>query len=156
MSSIKTDSQKQALFDTVQAVTLDFCSKIGLTIPVGKDSLSMQTTWSEENLEKEITAPLSLIISAFAPIDNVTRTITPQLKVSNNSLLILIDLGQGKNRLGGSCLAQVYSRSLGEPADVENPFCLKDFFNAVTELKSLDKIMAYHDRSDGGLFCHSF
>ena len=152
MSSIKTDSQKQALFDTVQAVTLDFCSKIGLTIPVGKDSLSMQTTWSEENLEKEITAPLSLIISAFAPIDNVTRTITPQLKVSNNSLLILIDLGQGKNRLGGSCLAQVYSRSLGEPADVKNPFCLKGFFNAVTELKSLDKIMAYHDRSDGGLF----
>ena len=152
MSSIKTDPQKQALFDTVQAVTLDFCSKIGLTIPVGKDSLSMQTSWSEDNIEKEITAPLSLIISAFAPIDNVTRTITPQLKVSNNSLLILIDLGQGRNRLGGSCLAQVYSRSLGEAADIENPFCLKDFFNAVTELKSLDKILAYHDRSDGGLF----
>ena len=114
MSSIKTDIQKQALFDTVQAITLDFCSKIGLTIPVGKDSLSMQTTWSEENTDKEVTAPLSLIISAFAPINNVTKTITPQLKESNNSLLILIDLGEGKNRLGGSCLAQVYSRSLGD------------------------------------------
>ena len=151
MSSIQTDSQKQALFETVRSVTIDFCSKIGLTIPVGKDSLSMQTTWKEDKQENQVTAPLSLIISAFAQVDDVNKTITPQLKRQNDSLLVLIDLGKGFNRLGASCLAQVYNRSLGESPDID-PVLLSSFFKAITDLKVNNKILAYHDRSDGGLF----
>jgi len=151
MSSIQTDSQKQALFETVRAVTIDFCSQIGLTIPVGKDSLSMQTTWKTDEKEHQVTAPLSLIISAFAQVDDVNKTITPQLKRQNGSLLLLIDLGKGLNRLGASCLAQVYNRSLGESPDID-PDLLSSLFKAITDLKLNNKILAYHDRSDGGLF----
>ena len=152
MSSIQTDAQKQALFETVRAVTIDFCSQIGLTIPVGKDSLSMQTTWTADDQENQVTAPLSLIISAFAQVDDVNKTITPQLKRQGDSLLLLIDLGKGNNRLGASCLAQIYNRSLGESPDIDNPGLLKTFFDAITDLKARNTILAYHDRSDGGLF----
>ena len=152
MSSIMTDRLKQDLYETVEAISVDFCSKIGITIPVGKDSLSMQTSWDKEDDEYSITAPLSLVISAFAPVGNVKKVITPQLKNEEGSILMLVDLGLGLNRMGGSCLSQVYNRNLGETPDIDNPELLKNFFDAITELKSKDLIMAYHDRSDGGLF----
>jgi len=152
MSSIMTDRLKQDLYETVEAISIDFCSKIGITIPVGKDSLSMQTSWANENKQYKNTAPLSLVISAFAPIDDVNNVITPQLKEKNESILLLIDLGQGQNRMGGSCLSQIYNLRLGGTPDIEDPELLKRFFNAVTALKSRKLIQAYHDRSDGGLF----
>jgi len=152
MSSIMTDRLKQDLYETVEAISVDFCSKIGITIPVGKDSLSMQTSWANENKQYKNTAPLSLVISAFAPIDDVNNVITPQLKEKNESILLLIDLGQGQNRMGGSCLSQIYNLRLGGTPDIEDPELLKRFFNAVTALKSRKLIQAYHDRSDGGLF----
>ena len=152
MSSIMTDRLKQDLYETVEAISVDFCSKIGITIPVGKDSLSMQTSWVNEEKQYKNTAPLSLVISAFSPIDDVNNVITPQLKDKSESILLLIDLGQGQNRMGGSCLSQIYNRSLGETPDIENPEVLKKFFNAITKLKSRMLIQAYHDRSDGGLF----
>ena len=152
MSSIMTDRLKQDLYETVEAISVDFCSKIGITIPVGKDSLSMQTSWANENKQYKNTAPLSLVISAFAPINDVNNVITPQLKEKNESILLLIDLGQGQNRMGGSCLSQIYNLRLGGTPDIEDPELLKRFFNAVTALKSRKLIQAYHDRSDGGLF----
>ena len=152
MSSIETDAQKQALYETVKAVTLDLCSKLGLVIPVGKDSLSMQTTWEEEGVSKTVVAPLSLVISAFAPVVDVRDTITPELKKTKDSKLLLIDLGCGKNRLGASCLSQAFNFAAGEPADLDDPELLANFFSAITTLKQQHKILAYHDRSDGGLF----
>ena len=152
MSSIMTDRLKQDLYETVEAISVNFCSKIGITIPVGKDSLSMQTSWKDEDEQLINTAPLSLVISAFSPVKDVNKVITPQLKDISESMLILIDLGQGRNRMGGSCLSQIYNRSFGETPDIEDPELLKRFFNAVTELKSKKLIQAYHDRSDGGLF----
>ena len=152
MSSIMTDRLKQDLYETVEAISIDFCSKIGITIPVGKDSLSMQTSWANENKQYKNTAPLSLVISAFAPINDVNNVITPQLKEKNESILLLIDLGQGQNRMGGSCLSQIYNLRLGGTPDIEDPELLKRFFNAVTALKFMKLIQAYHDRSDGGLF----
>ncbi len=152
MSSIMTDRLKQDLYETVEAISINFCSKIGITIPVGKDSLSMQTSWKNEDNQLINTAPLSLVISAFSPVADVNDVITPQLRDNNESMLLLIDLGQGKNRMGGSCLSQIYKRSFGETPDIEDPELLKNFFNAVTTLKSRELIQAYHDRSDGGLF----
>ena len=152
MSSIETDAQKQALYETVKAVTLDLCSKLGLVIPVGKDSLSMQTTWEQEGTSKKVTAPLSLVISAFAPVVDVRTTITPELQKTKGSKLLLIDLGRGRDRLGGSCLSQVFNVAAGEPADLDDPDLLANFFSAITTLKQHQKILAYHDRSDGGLF----
>jgi len=152
MSSVETDQQKQALYETVKSVSLDLCSKLGLVIPVGKDSLSMQTAWSDGTTDKKVTAPLSLVISAFAPVADVRETLTPQLQPIESSKLLLIDLGRGKNRLGASCLAQVYNLSAGEPADLDDPDLLAKFFSSIRQLKQRQKILAYHDRSDGGLF----
>ena len=152
MSSIQTDLQKQALFETVEAITLNLCSQIGLTIPVGKDSLSMQTAWNEGGKKKQVNSPLSLVISAFAPVEDVRNTITPQLQPKESSSIILIDLGGGKNRLGASCLSQVYNIEMGLPPDLDDSDLLVKFFEAITQLKKDKKILAYHDRSDGGLF----
>ena len=152
MSSIMTDRLKQDLYETVEAISVDFCSKIGITIPVGKDSLSMQTSWTSEENKFINTAPLSLVISAFSPVDDVNKVITPQLKNINESILLLIDLGEGQNRMGGSCFSQIYNRNLGETPDIEDPELLKRFFNLIGTMKSKNLIQAYHDRSDGGLF----
>jgi phosphoribosylformylglycinamidine synthase len=141
------------LYDTVQAVGMEMCPQLGITIPVGKDSMSMKTVWQDEGEQKSVTAPLSLIISAFAPVQDVRRTLTPQLRTDRGDTdLILIDLGKGKNRLGGSCLAQVYKQLGHHPADVDDVDALKNFFHAIQELGSQGMILAYHDRSDGGLF----
>ncbi len=144
-----------ALFDTVKAVGLDFCPALGLAIPVGKDSMSMRTTWRDASTgeEKAVTAPLSLVVSAFAPVTDVRRTLTPRLRMDRGETdLVLVDLGGGRDRLGGSALAQVYGQ-LGDAApDCEDPAKLQAFFGAIQKLNAAGRILAYHDRSDGGLF----
>ncbi len=141
------------LYDAVKAVGMELCPALGIVIPVGKDSMSMKTVWQESGKEKSVTAPLSLIITAFAPVSDVRHTLTPELCTDKGDTdLILIDLGKGRNRLGGSCLAQVY-KELGHHApDLDDPQALKAFFAVIQELNSERKLLAYHDRSDGGLF----
>ena len=142
-----------ALYDTVRAVGMELCPALGLCIPVGKDSMSMKTVWEEEGVRKQVTAPISLIVSGFAPVSDATKTLTPQLRTDcGDTDLILIDLGAGRCRLGGSALAQVYGQ-LGQNApDVVDAAKLKAFFDTVQELNRAEKILAYHDRSDGGVF----
>ena len=143
-----------ALFDTVKAVGIDFCPALGVSIPVGKDSLSMRTKWEEQGVAKQVTAPLSLIVTAFAAVDDVRRTLTPQLRPDaevGETELLLIDLGRGRNRLGGSALAQVYGVS-GDVAPDADAASLTAFFGTIQALNRDGKILAYHDRSDGGLF----
>ena len=140
------------LFDTVKAVGHELCRELGIAIPVGKDSLSLRTRWQDENGEYDVVAPVSLIVSAFAPVSNVRRHLTPELKhVEEDSHLLLIDLGAGKNRLGGSCLAQAWTRQGGDTPDLDEPRKLQSFFKAIQELSAKDLLLAYHDRSDGGL-----
>ncbi len=143
-----------ALFDTVKTVGTEFCPSLGVSIPVGKDSLSMRTRWEEDGKQKQVIAPLSLIVTAFAPCADVRQTLTPQLRRDDEkgeTELILIDLGQGRNRLGGSALAQVYGVSGDVPPDADAAL-LKAFFAVVQHLNRAGIILAYHDRSDGGLF----
>ncbi|WP_115229615.1 phosphoribosylformylglycinamidine synthase [Iodobacter fluviatilis] len=140
------------LYDTVQAVGLELCRELGVSIPVGKDSLSMKTVWDEAGEAKQVVAPLSLVISAFAPVTDVRKTLTPELQTNVDSDLILIDLGDGKCRLGGSALAQVYKQVGNSAPDIVNVPHLKSFFSTVQQLNAEGKLLAYHDRSDGGLF----
>lgn len=146
--------EEEKLFRTVEAIGIELCPALGITIPVGKDSMSMRTAWQDKGTDKAVTAPLSLIISAFAPVTDVRKTVTPQLRkaTKGESALLLVDLGNGKNRLGGSCLAQVYSQLGSEPADLDQAEQLKGFFEVVQQALQADQIIAYHDRSDGGLF----
>ena len=140
------------LFDTVRAVS-DLCQTIGVSIPVGKDSLSMRTAWEENGEAKQVVAPLSLIVSSFAPVLNARRTLTPQLKIDGEVTdLLLIDLGEGRNRLGGSALAQVFNATGSDAPDVDAPQKLAAFFKIIQKLAADDMLLAYHDRSDGGLF----
>ncbi len=142
-----------ALFDTVRAVALELCPELGVSIPVGKDSLSMRTTWHDEQGKHEVVAPLSLIVSAFASCDDVRQVWTPQLqRESEPTELVLIDLADGCNRLGGSILAQVYAQTGNEAPDVDHPQALRRFFDALAALRADSLVLAYHDRSDGGLF----
>jgi phosphoribosylformylglycinamidine synthase len=141
------------LYATVKAVGEEFCPALGITIPVGKDSLSMKTAWMESGTPRKMVAPVSLIVSAFAPVRDARRTLTPQLRTDvGNTSLLLIDLGGGRNRLGGSCLAQVYGKLGRDAPDCEDPKLLAGFFAALAELRSAGLVTAYHDRSDGGLF----
>jgi phosphoribosylformylglycinamidine synthase len=152
MAAAGEAGQDGALFDTVQAVGMELCPELGIAIPVGKDSLSMKTVWQDESGERKMLAPVSLIVSAFAPVEDVARTLTPQLSLPEQpSRLLLIDLGGGLNRLGGSCLAQVYGRFGRQVPDLEDSGRLKQFFTAIQELNRAGLISAYHDRSDGGL-----
>jgi phosphoribosylformylglycinamidine synthase len=139
------------LYATVRAVGVELCASLGITIPVGKDSLSMKTAWRDERGERSVIAPISLIISAFAPVQDARSTLTPELDSSQPSRLLLIDLGRGKNRLGGSCWAQVHSKCGGEPADLDSPALVISLFAALSELKDGGLLLAYHDRSDGGV-----
>ncbi|MGL4602652.1 MAG: phosphoribosylformylglycinamidine synthase, partial [Iodobacter sp.] len=140
------------LYDTVAAVGLELCRELGVSIPVGKDSLSMKTVWEETGTAKQVVAPLSLVISAFAPVTDIRKTLTPELQSGMDSDLILIDLGDGKCRLGGSALAQVYKQVGNCAPDIVNVPHLKSFFSTVQQLNAEGKLLAYHDRSDGGLF----
>jgi phosphoribosylformylglycinamidine synthase len=141
------------LYDTVRAVGEQFCPALGIAIPVGKDSLSMKTAWRADGSEQKVLAPVSLIVSAFAPVADVRRTLTPQLRLDRGSTrLLLVDLGRGRDRIGGSCLAQVYA-SIGSVApDCDDPTLLRGFFAAIGALRRDGRLCAYHDRSDGGLF----
>ncbi len=152
MAAAGEGQEDQKLFDAVHAVGMEFCPALGMTIPVGKDSMSMKTKWAGESGEtKTVVSPLSLVVSGFAPVSDVRRTLTPQLYEGDASL-ILIDLGQGKNRLGGSCLAQVYGQVGDEAPDAPSAELMKAFFAAMQQLNREGKLLAYHDRSDGGLF----
>ena len=136
----------------MKAVGEELCPALGITIPVGKDSMSMKTTWEENGEKKSVTAPLSLVISSFARVEDVRKTVTPQLRTDKGaSRLLLIDLGERKNRLGATALAQVYKQLGDKPADVVNVAKLKNFFDAMQALVAERKLLAYHDRSDGGL-----
>jgi len=139
------------LFDTVKAVGRELCPALGIAIPVGKDSMSMKSVWGEAG-EQAVTAPLSLVISAFAPVADVRKTLTPQLRTDQGDTdLLLVDLGEGNNRLGGSALAQVYKQIGRTPPDLDNAALLRGFFSAIQELNATGLLLAYHDRSDGGL-----
>ncbi len=153
MAAAGFPGEDAALFDTVRAVAEELCPRLGISIPVGKDSMSMRTTWEDNGRRKEVVAPVSLVVSAFAPCLDARKTLTPQLQpLDRDSELVLIDLGSGRNRLGGSVLAQVYSQIGNEAPDVDSPQKLKALFETVQQLNADGKILAYHDRSDGGLF----
>ncbi|MGE3920020.1 MAG: phosphoribosylformylglycinamidine synthase, partial [Gammaproteobacteria bacterium] len=141
------------LYDAVETVAMELCPALGITIPVGKDSLSMQMRWQDNHVDKQVVSPLTLIASAFSPVKNIEKTLTPQLKKgSKDTNLILIDLSKGQQRLGGSALAQVYNELDHHVPDLDDPNILKSFFDAMKALKKDNLIYAYHDRSDGGLF----
>ena len=152
MAAAGSNAEEQALFDAVTAVGEEFCPALGIAIPVGKDSLSMQTRWQEGNDAKAVVSPVTLVVSSFAPVSDTRLTVTPELQDRGDSLLVLLDLGSdsGHQRLGGSALAQVY-RQLGDQApDVEDPAHLKALLDLVLSWKRQGKILAMHDRSDGG------
>ncbi|MET0027047.1 MAG: phosphoribosylformylglycinamidine synthase [Candidatus Thiodiazotropha sp.] len=141
------------LYETVKSVGLELCPALGIAIPVGKDSMSMKTVWQEQGEQRAMTAPISLIISAFAPVNDVRRTLTPQLRTDlGDSDLILIDLGKGMNRLGATALSQVYGQIGHHGADLNDPSAVRRFFEVIQELNRSQLLLAYHDRSDGGLF----
>lgn len=153
MAACGPPDEDAQLFDTVKAVGLELCPALGIAIPVGKDSLSMKTVWNTDQGEQVMTAPVSLIVSAFAPVTDITGTLTPQLKLDRGvSRLLLIDLGAGRNRIGGSVLAQVYGRLGDEAPDLDDPAAFHAFFAVIQSLTARGLLLAYHDRSDGGLF----
>ena len=153
MAAAGHPGEDAALYDTVRAVALELCPALGISIPVGKDSMSMKTVWQDAGgAQRAVTAPLSLIVTAFAPVMDVRRTLTPQLRTDKGETdLILVDLGKGANRLGGSALAQVYGQLGDEAPDVDDPRVLRLFFHVIQALNELGFAYAYHDRSDGGL-----
>ncbi len=141
------------LYDAVRAVGSELCPALGIAIPVGKDSMSMRMVWDEGGAKKSVTAPLSLVVSAFAKTSDVRRVLTPELRRDlPDTQLLLVDLGLGRNRLGGSALFQVFSRIGGSAPDLDQSATLSGFFAAIQELSAAGRLLAYHDRSDGGLF----
>ncbi|WP_288105708.1 phosphoribosylformylglycinamidine synthase [Limnobacter sp.] len=151
MAACGTAGQDAALFDTVKAVGMELCPQLGLGIPVGKDSLSMRTRWQEEGVNKEVLSPVSLIVSAFAKVNDVRQTLTPVLDTTEDTVLVLVDLGQGKQRMGASVLAQVLNQIGEATPDVDNPDAIRSFVDAMKVLRAEGLVKAYHDRSDGGL-----
>ncbi|MBD2784378.1 phosphoribosylformylglycinamidine synthase [Xenorhabdus sp. DI] len=151
MSASGHAGEDAGLYAAVKAVGEELCPALGLTIPVGKDSMSMKTRWSQDGEDREMTSPLSLVISAFARVEDVRCTVTPELSTQDDNALLLIDLGRGQNALGGTALAQVYRQLGDKTADVRSAGQLAGFFNAIQHLISEQKLLAYHDRSDGGL-----
>ena len=151
MAAAGHHGEDAALFDTVHAVGMELCPQLGISIPVGKDSMSMKTAWQDGSQQKAVTAPLSLIVTAFAPCTDARHTLTPQLAADLDTVLLLIDLGSGKNRMGGSALAQVYKQTGNVAPDVDDASKLKSFFEIIQRLNLEGTLLAYHDRSDGGL-----
>ncbi|TQI81767.1 phosphoribosylformylglycinamidine synthase [Serratia fonticola] len=152
MAAAGHPGEDAGLYEAVKAVGEELCPALGITIPVGKDSMSMKTRWQEGNEQREMTSPLSLVITAFARVEDVRHTVTPQLRTDKgDTALLLIDLGNGHNALGATALAQVYRQLGDKPADVRNVEQLAGFFNAMQQLVAEGALLAYHDRSDGGL-----
>lgn len=152
MSAAGSPGEDEKLYRTVEAVGMELCPALGICVPVGKDSMSMRTAWRDGDQDKAVTSPLSLIISAFSPVVDVGATLTPQLRTdAGESRLLLLDLGAGADRLGGSILAQI-NRQLGDRVpDIDDPQVLSNFFTTLQALSGGGDILAYHDRSDGGL-----
>ena len=151
MAACGNEGEDEKLYRTVEAVS-QACQALDLSIPVGKDSLSMKTVWQDGEEKKSVVSPLSLIISAFAPVEDVRKTVTPELKNVEDSVLLFVDLGFGKARMGGSAFGQVYNNMSGDAPDLDDTGHLKDFYGVIQQLVAEDKLLAYHDRSDGGLF----
>ena len=151
MAACGEPGEDAALYETVKAVGMDLCPALGISVPVGKDSLSMRTRWTENNDVRQVTAPVSLVVTAFASLADVRPTLTPQLQPGDTTL-VLVDLGQGQGRLGGSMLAQVLNQFGDRVPDVDDPALLKSLVSAVNALRAQGRILAYHDRSDGGLW----
>lgn len=151
MAACGNEGEDEKLYRTVEAVS-KACQALDLSIPVGKDSLSMKTVWQDGADKKSVVSPLSLIISAFAPVQDVRKTVTPELKNVEDSVLLFVDLGFGKARMGGSAFGQVYNNMSGDAPDLDDTGRLKAFYNVIQQLVAEDKLLAYHDRSDGGLF----
>ncbi|NOT20229.1 MAG: phosphoribosylformylglycinamidine synthase, partial [Sideroxydans sp.] len=151
MAAAGHHGEDAAMFDTVKAVGMELCPQLGISIPVGKDSMSMKTTWKDGEQHKAVTAPLSLIITAFATCSDVRGTLTPQLVADTDTVVLLFDLGAGKNRMGGSALAQVYKQVGDVAPDVDDAKKLKAFFDVIQRMNREGKLLAYHDRSDGGM-----
>ncbi len=152
MAACGEPGEDAALYETVKAVGMELCPALGISIPVGKDSLSMRTQWNEGSDKKKVTSPVSLIVSAFASLSDVRGTLTPQLNATEaDTTLVLIDLGKGQNRMGGSILGQTLDQSGDVVPDVDDPQDLVNLVNAVNALRAKGQILAYHDRSDGGL-----
>ena len=151
MAACGNEGEDEKLYRTVEAVS-KACQALDLSIPVGKDSLSMKTVWQDGEEKKSVVSPLSLIISAFAPVQDVRKTVTPELKNVEDSVLLFVDLGFGKARMGGSAFGQVYNNMSGDAPDLDDTDRLKAFYSVIQQLVAEDKLLAYHDRSDGGLF----
>lgn len=152
MAACGVPGQDAALYDTVSAVS-ELCQTVGLSIPVGKDSLSMKTSWSQDGEQRQVVAPVSLIVTAFAPVADARESLTPRLRTdAGDTVLILIDLGRGLHRMGGSILAQAYNQVGTETPDIDVPQDLRAFFITIRTLAEAGTLLAYHDRSDGGLF----
>jgi phosphoribosylformylglycinamidine synthase len=153
MAACGEPGEDAALYDAVRAVGMELCPELGIAIPVGKDSLSMKTVWRDGEAARKVVAPVSLIVSAFAPVQDVRRTLTPQLHLdAGDTRLLWVDLGQGRRRLGASILAQVYGELGDEAPDLDSPALLKNFATALRAIREQQKVLAYHDISDGGLF----
>ncbi|KAF8939448.1 hypothetical protein BGZ58_009724 [Dissophora ornata] len=155
MAAPDHEGEGSRLYEAVQAIGLDLCPALGISIPVGKDSMSMKMKWKQDGEQIEVTAPLALNITGFGPVADVHKTFTPELitDVKENTVLVLIDLADGKERLGGSAIAQVYKQIGDEVPDVESAEVVKAFFQAIQAVREHgDLVLAYHDRSDGGLF----
>ncbi|ARP82358.1 phosphoribosylformylglycinamidine synthase [Bordetella genomosp. 8] len=152
MAACGVAGQDAALYDTVSAVS-ELCQTVGLSIPVGKDSLSMRTSWSQDGEQRQVVSPVSLIVTAFAPVEDARASLTPRLRTdAGDTVLIMIDLGRGLHRMGGSILAQVYNQVGTEAPDIDVPQDLRAFFITIRTLAEAGTLLAYHDRSDGGLF----
>ncbi|MEP0073853.1 MAG: phosphoribosylformylglycinamidine synthase [Marinomonas sp.] len=152
MAAAGHEGEDEKLYQTVKAVGMELCPALDIAIPVGKDSMSMKTVWKEDGQEKAVTSPLSLVITAFAPVADARKTLTPELQNKADTRLLLIDLGAGKNRLGGSVIAQVYNKLGQQAPDVDDASALAGFFDTTQALNAEGKLLAYHDRSDGGVF----
>ncbi len=146
------DGQDADLYATVKSIGLDICPDLGISIPVGKDSMSMKTVWQQDNQQHKVVSPLSLVVSGFSKVSNVRKTLTPVMDRKNqNTEVWLLDLGAGKNRLGGSILSEVISQKGGDPPDLDDTERIKHFFEFIQKLNQENLILSYHDRSDGGL-----
>jgi phosphoribosylformylglycinamidine synthase len=152
MAACGESGEDAALYDTVKAVGLELCPALGISIPVGKDSLSMRTRWSEQGEQLQVTSPVSLIVTAFVSLDDVRGNLTPQLVSTLDSSLVLIDLGKGQKRMGASMLAQILDQAGGATPDLDDPQDLLHLVHAINDLRQQGLLLAYHDKSDGGLW----
>ncbi len=151
MAAANYNNEDSILFDTVNALS-ELCRALNIAIPVGKDSLSMQTQWQEQSIDKSVVSPVSLIVSAFSPVSDIRKTLTPQILCDSGvSYMVLVDLGLKKNRVGGSCLSQVYQLNDSVVPDLDSPTLLINYYHLISKLKNNINVISYHDRSDGGL-----